>query len=352
MGMGPEDIRRVHLEMTTRCNAACPMCARSPFGLPNQNLRGAELRLDEIRHILPNPMVLQLEEVMFCGNYGDPAVAADLLPVLSHLRSVNPALRTSVLTNGGVRSAEFWATLAGLADLVVFGIDGLEDTNAIYRQNVEWPRLMRNVKAYIDAGGRAQWQITVFRHNEHQIPQVEALARELGFESVSVRRTNRFQGLDGIEVTVPRSSVPVRIEPPRRAEHRNTSDQHIADLEREGKLDEIRKEADLDCSYTNKREVFIDAHGRLFPCCYWGATVYAPWPSADADAVTRVIEADPSGLAALSLHEHTFAEVHRGHVFSTLDAEMAPGPARNQMCATRCSGTMRLESDTIGFSDS
>ena len=46
-----------------------------------------------------------------------------------------------------------------------FAIDGLEDTNHIYRRNTDWVKIVQNATAYIAAGGRAEWDFIVFAHN-------------------------------------------------------------------------------------------------------------------------------------------------------------------------------------------
>jgi hypothetical protein len=62
---------------------------------------------------------------------------------------------------------------------VVWGIDGLEDTNHLYRQDVEWNKVMDRVKWFIDAGGHATWKWIPFLHNKHQdIIKIERLGKE------------------------------------------------------------------------------------------------------------------------------------------------------------------------------
>ena len=47
-----EEIGNVHLELTHRCNAACPMCARNlSGGITNPNLPLVELSLSDIERI-------------------------------------------------------------------------------------------------------------------------------------------------------------------------------------------------------------------------------------------------------------------------------------------------------------
>ena len=72
-----------------------------------------------------------------------------------------------VVTNGSIKKANWWAELALKAN-VVFSIDGLEDTNHIYRVGAQWDKIMANAEAFIAAGGNATWQYIVFRWNAHQ----------------------------------------------------------------------------------------------------------------------------------------------------------------------------------------
>lgn len=71
-----EDVREVHLEITTRRNASCPQCPRNLSGGDvNPALPIAELSLDDMKCILPRDFVARLRKLYACGNYGDPMVA-------------------------------------------------------------------------------------------------------------------------------------------------------------------------------------------------------------------------------------------------------------------------------------
>ena len=75
---------------------------------------------------------------------------------------------------------------------VHFGIDGLEDTNHLYRVNVKWKKVMENVKAFVENGGNAIWDYIVFRHNEHQVEQAREFSNKIGFKKFLVKKTGRF----------------------------------------------------------------------------------------------------------------------------------------------------------------
>lgn len=49
-----ENIKGLHLELTTKCNAMCPMCNRNFRGRVRKKLPIIELSLDDIKKIL-NP---------------------------------------------------------------------------------------------------------------------------------------------------------------------------------------------------------------------------------------------------------------------------------------------------------
>ena len=83
-----EDIRTKHLEITQKCQAACPMCDRNIHGgKDNPNLGMHELYLDDIKEMMPPEFVQQLERIYMCGNFGDPIVAKDTLEVMQYFRS-------------------------------------------------------------------------------------------------------------------------------------------------------------------------------------------------------------------------------------------------------------------------
>ena len=81
-----QSIRRVHLELTERCNAACPLCLRTnPDGLSTHPyIQNAELLLDDIQRIFHETFKIQLVAVHLCGNYGDPIVARDCLEIADY----------------------------------------------------------------------------------------------------------------------------------------------------------------------------------------------------------------------------------------------------------------------------
>jgi hypothetical protein len=127
-------------------------------------------------------------------------------------------------------------------DYVVFSIDGLEDTNHLYRRNVHWDKVMANTSAFINAGGSAHWDMLIFKHNEHQLDDAEELARNMGFtwfrHKVSKRFvTNPIQGIEApLTFTLP--NVP--------------------------NVNQIK------CHALEDKSLYVTASGEKLPCCWIG----------------------------------------------------------------------------------
>ena len=186
----------LHIEASTRCNAACPICARFILGTPvtHPHLKLEDLTVENLDKWLGKDIIQKVNDLRFCGDYGDPCSNPFLLDIIEYVASIRTDMRVSVNSNGGNRNPKFWKELASRlklfkSHLVVFGIDGLESTNHLYRRNVKWTTLMDNVKAFIDNGGVAQWDFILFEHNEHQLAEARNLSKTLGFKCFAPKRS-------------------------------------------------------------------------------------------------------------------------------------------------------------------
>jgi sulfatase maturation enzyme AslB (radical SAM superfamily) len=241
-----QNVKIVHFEPTTNCNAACPQCLRTRTEFePN------ELSLDDVKILFTPDVLLQLEKIYMCGNYGDPASARQTIEMYEYFKSVNPNLVIGMNTNGGIRYPEWWAKLAnimsGEKDYVVFSIDGLEDTNHLYRRNVRWSKVIENAQAFINAGGKAHWDMLVFEHNKHQVDQAHLIAKQMGFKWFRAKVSRRFTRfpVDGI-------SQPIEF------------------------IDNKVTEGYIECSAMKENSIYVDASGKAYPCCWQGENEYQP----------------------------------------------------------------------------
>jgi sulfatase maturation enzyme AslB (radical SAM superfamily) len=146
-------------------------------------------------------------------------------------------------TNGAIQNTAWWQILGEIfhrqRDYVVFSIDGLEDTNHVYRRGVDWSKLMNNVRSYISTGASAHWDMLVYKHNEHQVDACERLARDLGFTWFRAKISRR-QVRAGLQPPI--QWQPLSITP-----------------------------GEIHCHALNEKSMYIDAQGRSSPCCWLGS---------------------------------------------------------------------------------
>lgn len=203
-------VKKIQLEITNYCNARCSACAREKImlGKLEPEILGINdnyVSYEQFVSWFDKDKWENLLHIDFCGNIDEPTTNPDLLKICKWILENNEFtqyLKLTISTNGGTRNKEFWQELGKLSNdykspggykrlQVIWGIDGLEDTNHIYRRNVKWEKLQENFRTYIKAGGRAMWQFIYFDHNEHQDELVKQRSIDEGFEKVKWRNTKR-----------------------------------------------------------------------------------------------------------------------------------------------------------------
>ena len=321
-----DELRIIHLELTHRCNAACPMCARNVNGgAVNPDMPLSELSLADVKAILLPELIGRLKRIYACGNYGDPMVARDCIEVFRYLREHGPNLNLCLHSNGSARRPEWWRELAGIMKqgphYLRFGIDGLEDTNHLYRRGADWKTVMRSAEAFIEAGGRAEWDFLVFRHNEHQVEEARRLAQDMGFKEFFVRKTGRFldagelETSDRFEVLDKKGSFEYFLEQPINPDHQNPAFGNLEVVKkRYGEYQTYLDKVDIDCKVAGpKRKMYLSAQGYALPCCWLGA-VFSESSTAERRQFADLLQAY-GGIAAVDARQHGLKKVIEGPLF-------------------------------------
>jgi len=259
------EIRVLHLEPTDVCQAACPLCARETDTAFDRNVQN-HLTIEQIMQNLSVMDIQRLQKMFMCGNYGDPAAGKHTLEIYQWFRKINPDITLGMNTNGGVQNSAWWQELAsimqGSRDYVVFSIDGLDDTNHIYRINVNWKKVIENATSFIASGGSAHWDMLIYRHNQHQVDTCEQLARDMGFRWFRAKVSRR--NLTG-NLAMP-DHWPGAHEP----------------------------QLPIQCHALAESSLYIDARGKTYPCCWLGNRtskihnindVMSTWSSAEPNRI-------------------------------------------------------------------
>lgn len=310
-----KDIEKLHLEVSSKCNAACVRCPRNvDGGFKIPGLVEEEFTLEKFKSAFSIEFLQQIKYILFCGDYGDAGTCKDLNKILKHIKDTNSNIAITLTTNGSVRTPEFWRETASIlnpaTDAVRWSIDGLEDTNHLYRKNTIWSKIIENVTAFIDAGGAAHWDYLIFGYNEHQIKEAESLSKKLGFKmflkkkalgfisngaGVSQIHTRDRNGVYEYSIDAPSeenlniiNNKSFKITPDIKnislddfyTEYNNYKKNIINNNYPDHIVEET--EVAIDCAAVRRREIYVDASGGVHPCCYLGhvsqekATGYGP----------------------------------------------------------------------------
>lgn len=353
-----------HIELSNYCNASCPICPRffknSPLLRPGLEL--SQITIEQFQKFFPKKYLKKIKEFLFCGTHGDPGMAKDLYEICQYVRA-NSKAKVRIHTNGGMRNAEFWHKLGVLFSKdanweIVFSIDGLEDTNHLYRRGVNWTKLMENCEAFIKAGGQANWEFLVFKHNEHQVEEARSLATKMDFirfipkNALGVSTKDHLEKLaavndqgqidywieapDNPEYRNLKEPVGVIKESPRSFSfpiqfYKNTKDNYAQVEENIKKIQDniyerLKKEdyswydtATVSCKAVNRNELFITSAGIMLPCCYVG-TQFSSGYNRPTDYQLKH-ELDKWGLDKFDLNTYSIAEVLKTGAFDRIFAD-------------------------------
>ncbi|MCB1492770.1 MAG: hypothetical protein KDJ77_13410 [Rhodobiaceae bacterium] len=269
-----------HIELTDTCNAGCPMCARTQaLNFCKEDpavVRGAELTLADFQTHFTDDLCARTSQVVLSGNYGDPLAARDALAICDHLTA--RGVRVAISTNASLRTPKWWTKLGAAmkrtGSRVEFHIDGLADTNALYRVNTSFDKIMENAAAYIATGATAEWHFILFRHNEHQVEEARALSKAMGFAQFILIDTIRFaeggfpfQMPDGTRFTL-EASTKSGADFSDLAASAPRNEQDAARRETLGAHAALSGGSGIRCKSAADNRPYISATGQVSACCW------------------------------------------------------------------------------------
>ena len=280
-----DNIREFQLGITTYCNASCPQCPRNILGdNVNPNLPLCHLDAGVLKKTFGTNIVKNLRQIFFCGSYGDPIVHPQFLDIVEDFRLKNHSLYIYIHTNGSAHTEDWWRSLAeiiGKNGRIDFNIDGLSDTNHLYRKNTNFEKIIQNASAFISMGGIAEWNYIVFKHNEHQLKQAEKLSRDIGFTKINFRKTGRFLQQDNLEEidkwpVYNNNEIAYYLEPTDIDAHKNRSVSNLSNLKKEHGEDlyDYFNTTPIKCDACVGKKVSITAEGLVLPCNFFEHNLY------------------------------------------------------------------------------
>ena len=168
------------------------------------------------------------------------------------------------------RDADWWKELAfilGGRGKVQFSVDGLEDTNHLYRVNVNWKKIEEAMDVFTQAGGKGVWVYLVFEHNEHQVEEAEQMAKLFGFKFVRKKTGRWVQSYKGKKIDKKVTTKGNEIKPATKPEHQNKSvNKYDRLVKTHGSFQEYLDQTPIKCKSLITNEIYISAEGLVTPC--------------------------------------------------------------------------------------
>ena len=259
----------VQIEITNRCQASCPMCVRNIHGgIDNPSLTLNDWTVEQFQNTFNFEVLEKINCINFCGDFGDPIMNTGLVDMCRYVSENNPNIKIYISTNGSAQTVQWWESLAVALPSnhsVIFALDGLGETHSLYRIGTNYDMILRNAKAFMAAGGQAEWMFIRFKHNEHQVEIARNIANELGFKNFTTKDSKRFG--KKFPVLNRQGDISHYIEPPGSSTIKSVEFLDLKDFK--------EWKNDIDCFTFESKELYIDANGYLMPCCLIGSFLYA-----------------------------------------------------------------------------
>ena len=179
----------ISIEPTTACNLRCPEC---PSGLRSFTRPTGNLKKDFFRQVIAEVKDKLIYLIFYFQ--GEPYINPDFLKMVKH--ASDQGIYTITSTNGHFLSDDIAKkTIESGLDRLIISIDGTsQDTYQHYRRGgsldnvlagaknmVKWKKKLKSHSPHII------FQFLVVRPNEHQIDEVNELAKEIGVDEVKFK---------------------------------------------------------------------------------------------------------------------------------------------------------------------
>ncbi len=342
---------KVHIELSNKCNAMCPQCGRNTSANGELRLQAGmqttELRLEDIEKIFDDEFwnTHTITNVRFVGNYSDPIATKDLHEIVEFFIFNNPDIKVAISTNGSLKTEDWWYHFGSMFNnkhrRVIFALDGTDNiTHNLYRHRTNYDKIIRNAKAFISAGGHAEWSFIVFKHNEHQLNKAKELSQEYGFKKFNTVWTTRFHNGKGFK-KYSLDGAEYKLEETTKRQMPNMS-----------KIPWPPEDLDISCKVLKEdyEEIFVDYTGEIVPCCWVGSSLQrwrakdnwaAPTYPVEDDAFIGEILKDDSHNAI----KYGATKVMKNQWFTKLKESWDDNPCR--VCYRICNKKINLQKDKV-----
>lgn len=289
----------ISIEPTTSCNLRCPEC---PSGLRSFTRPMGMLQKDLFEKVI-DQLAPTLSYLTFYFQ-GEPYLHPQFLPMVKY--ASQKGIYTSTSTNAHYLKEEAAKqTVESGLDRLIISIDGTsQNTYESYRVGGDLSKVIEGTKNILAWKKKLKsrtphviFQFLVVKPNEHQIPEVYKLAKELGVDEVKLKTAQIYDFENGSDL------IPTQEQYSRYKQTAN------------GKF-EIKNTLDNNC-WKMWQSCVITWDGKVLPCCF------------DKDA--QYVMGD--------LTKNSFEEIWRGEKYQQFRSTLFKSRSEIEMCKNCTEGT-------------
>jgi MoaA/NifB/PqqE/SkfB family radical SAM enzyme len=183
----------VHIELSSKCVLKCPRCPRTELAFDTIN---QEVSLQDFIKGFPASTLDSIEQLLFCGDIGDPIYATEFLDIVAYIKN-NSKIRLKIVTNGSYKKLQWWqqlGTMLDVNDCVTFSVDGWDnESNNKYRINSDFESIIAGIGALRNASAcTIIWSTIYFSFNQEHIDLIRKTAADLGCNLFQTVKSSKF----------------------------------------------------------------------------------------------------------------------------------------------------------------
>ena len=247
-----DKVEVVELDLTTMCNAACPLCFRNHKDFPEKFQKPFARNAADILNQLFN--FKNLKRVELIGQLSEPTIHPSFMTIARELKRLRKKIK--ICTNGDLYDEDFWTFLGQTLDYqdeVWFTLCGsTEEIHSKYRVGTSLERVLEHARAL-----RREKKIDGARALKFQYNQKDLASDR--FASI----ISEFSRVEWIASCIPDKKIQFRHE----FQHQDFyPPQEI--LNQYKQLDAFSRitTSEIDCQSIDEHQVQIDPFGNIYPC--------------------------------------------------------------------------------------
>lgn len=252
MKLDYDKVEIVELDLTTMCNASCPLCFRNHKDFPEKFQK--PFARDALEILAQLGEFKNLQKVELVGQLSEPTTHPSFIMIVDALKKLGKKLK--ICTNGDLYDEQFWDALGQILDNqdeVWFTLCGsTEEMHARYRCGTSLKRVLSHATALRRARAVDGARALKFQYNQEDLDS----ARFAGILS-------QFSRVEWIASCIPDQSLQFKHE----FQHQDFRPPMDV-LKAYKHLDAFSRisQTPIDCQSINEHQVQIDPFGGIYPC--------------------------------------------------------------------------------------